>query len=240
MSAGGESERFVTTRWTRVLQSRGKTAAADAALSELCEAYYKPVSAFIRWQARDEEKARDLTQEFFARLLKRGTIGEVDPRRGRFRSYLLTCVKNFLRDQHGHHAAAKRNPGMPLQSISGETTAFDPADPAAERPDVEFDRQWALAVIDRALTQLAREHEESGKKEYFETLKPWLTGDIENLPQAIAAEKLQLSESGVKTAIHRLRRRFRDLVKAEIAATLPEPDQALVADELSYLVSILR
>src|SRR5690349_8460871 len=126
MTPGQGSERFVTTRWTRVLQARGKTAEADAALGELCEAYYRPVFAFVKFQTRDEEKAKDLTQDFFARLLKRQSLGEVNPARGRFRSYLLMSVKNFLRDMHDHDVAAKRNPGAPLESISGNTTAFDP------------------------------------------------------------------------------------------------------------------
>jgi RNA polymerase sigma factor (sigma-70 family) len=240
MSQTRAADRFVTTRWTRVLQARGFSPESDAALSELCEAYYKPVFAFIRWQVRDEEKTRDLTQEFFARLLKRESIGNVNPARGRFRTYLLASVKNFLIDARDHDQAAKRNSGVPLESISSDTGAFDPPDPKTPKPELEFDRQWALAILDRALAFLAREHESSGKLELFQTLKPWLTGDTENIPQAVAAEKLGLTDTAVKVAIHRLRRRFRDLVKQEIASTLPEPDPALVADEMSYLVSILR
>ena len=243
MSSSHAANRFVTTQWTRVLQARGQSADAQSALSELCEAYYAPVHAFIR-RTVGEDRARDLTQEFFARLLKRHSLGNADPTRGRFRNYLLTSVKNFLHDQHDAQSAAKRNPGAPLQSIDPDTNStnigFQIPDPQSPAPDLEFDRKWALAILDRALNLLAEEMKSEGKQETFETLKPWLTGDTENLPQSQAAKTLATTESNIKVAIHRLRRRFRDLVKEQIAATLPEPTPALVADELSYLGSILR
>jgi RNA polymerase sigma factor (sigma-70 family) len=237
--------RFVTTQWTRVIQARGQSEDAQTELAELCEAYYSPVQAFIRRTVNDEEKSRDFTQEFFARLLKRHSLGNADPKRGRFRNYLLTSVKNFLNDQHDADHAAKRNPGTPLQSIHPDTNStthpgLQIADPQSPAPDLEFDRKWALALLDRALTTLAAEMKSENKQETFETLKPWLTGDTENLPQSQAATTLATTESNIKVAVHRLRRRFRDLVKEQIAATLPEPNPALVADELSYLVSILR
>ena len=115
---------FVTTQWTRVLQARGETAEASVALSELCEWYYQPVLTFIRCSVRDDELARDLTQDFFARLLAQNHLGNVDPERGKFRSYLLTAVKNFLKDAHAHANAAKRNPGTPLVAIAADTTAM--------------------------------------------------------------------------------------------------------------------
>ena len=236
--------RFVTTQWTRVLQARGQSEDAQSALSELCEAYYAPVHAFIRRAVSDEEKSRDLTQEFFARLLKRHSLGNADPKRGRFRNYLLASVTNFLNDAHDAESAAKRNPGSPLESIHSDTeaTGFGNqfADPQSPSPELEFDRKWALAILDRALTTLSEEMKSEGKQNTFETLKPWLTGDTENLPQSEAAKTLATTEANIKVAVHRLRRRSRDLVKEQIAATLPEPTPALVADELSYLVSILR
>jgi len=141
-------------------------------------------------------------------------------------------------------SAAKRNPGQPIESLQRDTTSTNAeiqiADPHALSPDVEFDRKWAFALLDRALTQLAEEHKAENKSQLFETLKPWLTGDIEGLSYNDAAKALNINESTIKVSIHRLRRRFRDLVKTQIAATLPEPDLALVADEMSYLVSILR
>lgn len=235
---------FHTTQWTRVLQARGDSDDARAALSDLCEAYYHPVLTFIRAQTREEDRSRDLTQEFFARLLKKSGFSKLDPARGRFRSYLLAAVKHFLSDMRDHNAAAKRNPGQPLESIQRDTTSTNAElqipDPQAVSPDIEFDRKWALTILDRALTQLAEEHKAEDKQQLFETLKPWLTGDTENRSQAEAARALDMNESTFKVSIHRLRRRFRDAVKTQIAATLPEPDHALVQDELTYLLSILR
>ena len=248
MSAQRETPRpnraFLTTQWTRVLQARGNSDDARAALSDLCEAYYNPVLTFIRAQTRDDDRARDLTQEFFARLLKKDGFAKLDPARGRFRSYLLAAVKHFLADMHDRDQAAKRNPGLPLQSLNYDTHSttaeIQIADPNAPSPELEYDRKWAITILDRALTQLAEEHKAENKQQLFETLKPWLTGDTNQLPQSEAARALAMNESTFKVAIHRLRRRFRDHVKTQIAATLPEPDLALVSDELSYLVSILR
>jgi RNA polymerase sigma-70 factor (ECF subfamily) len=235
---------FRTTQWTRVLQARGDSDEARAALSDLCEAYYSPVFTFVRAQIRNEDQARDLTQEFFARLLKKSGFSKLDPARGRFRSYLLAAVKHFLSDMRDREAAAKRNPGQPLESLQRDTVSTQAEiqipDPNATAPDIEFDRKWAMTLLDRALTQLAEEHKTEGKSELFETLKPWLTGDTGNIRQSEAAQALGLNESTLKVSIHRLRRRFRDVVKTQIAATLPEPDHALVTDELSYLLSILR
>lgn len=237
---------FHTTQWTRVLQARGSTDDARAALSELCEAYYNPVLTFIRAQTRHDDRARDLTQEFFARLLKKDGFAKLDPARGRFRSYLLAAVKHFLADMRDRDHAAKRHPALPLESLHANTDTHSTTaelqipDPNSPSPEIEFDRKWALTILDRALTQIADEHKTENKQQQFETLKPWLTGDTENLSQAEAARALNINESTAKVAIHRLRRRFRDHVKTEIAATLPEPEPALVADELSYLVSTLR
>src|SRR5687767_13705278 len=160
------SRAFHTTQWTRVLQARGNSDDARAALSELCEAYYNPVLAFIRIQLFDEEKARDLTQEFFARLLKKDGFAKLDPTRGRFRSYLLAAVKHFLSDMRDRDQAAKRNPGLPLESLNRDTTSttaeFQIADPNSPSPEIEFDRKWALTILDRALTQLTDEHKTEG------------------------------------------------------------------------------
>ena len=248
MSASPEMPRpnraFLTTQWTRVLQARGDSEDARTALSDLCEAYYNPVLTFIRAQSREDDRSRDLTQEFFARFLKKDGFAKLDPARGRFRSYLLAAVKHFLADMHDRDQAAKRNPGLPLQSLNYDTTSttaeLQIPDPNSPSPELEYDRKWAITILDRALTQLAEEHKAEDKQQLFETLKPWLTGDADHLPQRDAAAALGMNESTFKVAIHRLRRRFRDHVKTQIAATLPEPDHALVSDELSYLVSILR
>jgi len=231
---------FVTTQWTRVLEARGDSPEAKAALSDLCAAYSAPVLAFIRRTAPDEDAARDLTQEFFARLLARQGIATVDPQRGRFRSFLLGAVKHFLAAMRAHDHRLKRGAGQPMESIDPGTDTSPGLllpDPKALIPDREFDRKWALTLLDHALAALAREHHAAGKAGHFEALKPWLTGDIEGLSQADAARQLGLNESAVKVAIHRLRRRFREVIKNEIGQTLVDPAQ--VEDELRYLLEAL-
>ncbi len=233
---------FLPTRWTLVLRARGDSATAQAALSELCESYYAPVLAFIRHCRHDEEAARDLTQEFFARLLARHGLDTVEPGRGRFRSFLLGAVKHFLADQHDRAQAAKRGGGQTSVSIEAgggtiTTTELQIPDPAGPAPDTVFDRQWALTLVERALDLLAAELAAAAKSDHFETLKPWLLGEIDTLSQAEAASRLGLTEGAAKVAIHRLRKRFRELVKAEIAQTVG--DAAQVQDELRYLLEVL-
>jgi RNA polymerase sigma factor (sigma-70 family) len=228
---------FVTTQWTRVLEARGNSSDAKAALSDLCAAYYAPVFAFVRRNSPDENAARDLTQEFFARLLG-GSSLQPDPQRGRFRSYLLTAVKNFLSDMRDRERAIKRGGGqapIPLETDTSHGAQFP--DSSISAPDIEFDHKWALTVLNRAMDALATEHIGPEQVKQFETLKPWLTGDTEDLSQADAARVLGCSESTAKVAIHRLRRRFRELVKSEIRQTMNDPAQ--VADELACLIAAL-
>jgi RNA polymerase sigma factor (sigma-70 family) len=231
---------FVTTQWTRVLEARGATPDAQAALSDLCAAYYAPVFDFIRRNAPDEDSARDLSQEFFARLLAGHGIDNVERERGRFRSYLLGAVKHFLADMRDHEHRLKRGAGHSLEPLdpgTDTTTSLQLPDPKAPSPEREFDRKWAFTVLDRALAALAEEHKIAGKSDQFEALRPWLTGDTDDLSQAAAASRLGINEGAVKVAIHRLRRRFRELVKLEIGQTLHNPAQ--VADELACLQAAL-
>ena len=232
----------MATRWTLVLRARAESPAAQGALGELCEAYYATVLAFIRQSGRQDEAARDLTQEFFARLLAGGGLDSVQPGRGRFRSFVLGAVKHFLADQHDHVQAAKRGGGQRILSIeagagSSTTTELEVPDPAGPAPDTVFDREWALTLVERALSVLAGEFAAAGKAEQFDTLKPWLLGEVESLSQADAARRLGLTEGAAKVAIHRLRKRFRELVKAEIAQTVD--DATPVQDELRYLLEVL-
>ena len=226
-----------------MLSARGDSPEAHAAFSDLCSAYYAPVLAFVRRSTRDEETARDLTQGFFAQLTAHHGLGTVEPGRGHFRSYLLGAVKNYLIKQHEHASAAKRGGGQAPVSIDAGSDGSDTSmevqipDPAATAPDTFFDHEWALAVVHRALSVLATESVAAGKGDQFEKLKPWLLGEVESLSQADAARLLNMSEGAVKVAIHRLRKRFREVVKTEIAQTLDDPAQ--VREELRYLVEVL-
>ena len=231
---------FVTTRWTQVLRARGSTPDAQKALGELCEAYWQPVFRFLQREGREEDAARELTQEFFARLLARHGLDTVQQGRGRFRSFLLGAVKHFLADVRDHSQRIKRGSGQVPESIDPGTDTspgIEIADPVALPSDTFFDRQWALALMERGLAALESEFGTSSKADQFSILKPWLVGETPVLSQLDAARKLGMSEGAVKVSVHRLRKRFRELIRAEIAQTVEEP--ARVNEELRYLVEVL-
>lgn len=229
---------FRTTRWTQVLASRGESAEARAALSELCAAYYQPVFHFLQREGRNEDAARELTHEFFARVLGHQSLAGADPQRGRFRSYLLGAVKHFVADLRGRERTAKRGGGAEHEPLHAGTDTSPGVDvPDTTTADAGFDREWAMTLLARALTALAREQASAGKARDFEVLKPWLTGESVAQSQADAARELGMTEGAVKVAIHRLRRRFRELVKAEIAQTVGDP--AMVQEELQSLLAAL-
>jgi len=241
MSTEPNTAAFGLTRWTLVLRSQGGTPEARAALSELCEAYYPPVRRFLQREGRDEETARELAQEFFARVLQRGDLGAADPARGRFRSYLLGAVKHFLADHRRHERREKRGGGQAPESLdearNDDQPPLEVADEQANVSDAWFDRQWAFTVMERALAGVGKEFSSAGKADQFAVLKPWLVGETEALSQAEAARKLGLNEGAVKVAIHRLRKRFREQVRAEIAQTVA--DGTDIDGELRYLVEVL-
>lgn len=224
---------FHPTRWTLVLRSRGEGEEAKAALSDLCEAYYEPVVVFLRRDGRSDDVARDLAHAFFESVLTDG-VGSPDPNRGRFRSYLLGALKHFLSKQRDAALAGKRGGGVEHVAIVGESDTS----PGLQLPGViddtlAFDREWALALIGRALGMLEAEHVE--KEFVFTTLKPWLDGGSA-ISQADAAGSLGMSETAVKVAIHRLRARFRELIRAEVAATVGDPDE--LTEELRHLIAV--
>ncbi len=238
----GVAGAFATTRWTLVLRSRGDSTEARAALAELCEAYWRPVFEFLRRRLGKEEEAREATQEFFARVLARGNLDRADPDRGRFRSFLLGAVKHFLSDARDRAGAAKRGGGCEFVSWDaggeggeGVASAVPAGDGGAG--DHGFDRGWAVSVVNRALAALGREHRESGRGAVFEALKPWLLGQPPGMGQAETARGLGWTENAVRVAVHRLRRRFRELVHGEIRQTVET--EAEVQEEIRYLLDVL-
>ena len=232
------SSPFAPTRWTLILRARGGTPESRAALSELCAAYYQPVLRFLQREGRDEDTARELAQEFFARTLERGHLGDADPARGRFRSYLLGAVKHFLADRRKRESRERRGGGVAPESLDAPPPEGgrprEIADEGAAVSDTWFDREWALAVMARSLTAVEREFEAAGKQGQFTRLQPWLMGETPSLSQAEAARELGLSEGALKVAVHRLRKRFREAIRAEIAQTLIEGGD--VEEELRYLI----
>lgn len=224
---------FHPTRWTLVLRARGEGVEAQMALSDLCAAYYAPVVAFLRRDGRSDDAAREKAHAFFESLLG-GGLGTPDPQRGLFRSYLLGSLKHFLSKQRDAALSQKRGGGAEHVPLVSETDTS----PGLPMPGIlddalSFDREWALTLIARALAAIEAEHAE--KVFIFTTLKPWL-GAGATSSQADAAATLGMSETAVKVAVHRLRARFRELIRAEIAATVSDP--AEVADELRHLIKI--
>lgn len=229
-----EPDAFRTTRWTRVLAARGQSPEARVALGDLCADYYAPVEAFVRRYRHGRDDARDLTQEFFAVLLEGRSLGGVEPTRGRFRSYLLGAVKHFLADRAARAAAAKR--GGDRTSL-GEMGLSEVADPDGFPPDAFFDRQWALAVVESAMVQLRTESTDGDDSGRFEVLKGWLIASADGADAAGAARTLGMTDGAFKVAVHRLRKRFRVLVRERIAASLGEADS--LDGELDHLIRAL-
>lgn len=247
------SNSFHTTRWTQVLAAGGKSPDAKQALRELCETYYSPVELFVRRyrgeaNAPPHDDARDLTHDFFAKLLEGHSLDNVDRTRGRFRSYLLGAVKHFLADQADRSLAAKRGGGQSILSLDANNSdddnsedrlhaRCDVADPWGFPPDAYFDHQWALAIVERAMNHLEVDSQKNGECERFAVLRRWLVTPSGQDTAVAAARSLHLSDAAFKVAVHRLRKRFRQLVKEQIAATVDGPEA--IQEELEYLVQAL-
>ena len=229
-------EDFRTTRWTQVSRAKADSPEGRCALSELCSAYYEPVVAFLRYELRDANAARDLTHDFFAHVLGGGAMAHAEQEHGRFRSYLLGAVKHFLSHQREAVRRLKRGGGVEDISLN-ETEARSMPDASVLSPDAAFDRQWALTVVARALEALRHECVLEGRGEFFQQVKPWLTGDATRGDQAALAASCGLDANALKVAVHRLKRRFRQLVKAEVAGTLNDP--GLVEGEMRALFAAL-
>ena len=232
---------FHTTRWTIVLKARGDAPEATAALSDLCQAYYTPVLRFLQREGKSKDEAEELAQSFFARLLTKNSIQNADPQKGRFRSYRLGALKNFLSEHRRNLSRQKRGGDIQHQSLDEPETDNTPGlqlpDPTSSIPDSYFDREWALAIMDRGLQTVEAALANNGKSLHFEILKPWLMGDATTLSQADAANALNLSPGAIKVSIHRLRKDFADVIRSEIAQTVNTPEE--ISEELRYLIEVL-
>jgi DNA-directed RNA polymerase specialized sigma24 family protein len=241
LSDGSSPGQFPTTRWSRVVLAGDPDARlARESLAELCSAYWYPLYAYIRRRGYGPEVAQDLTQDFFARLLEKGLLAEADPSRGRFRAFLRTVCACFLANRRDWEHARKRGGGRTTLSIDANKAegryALELADGLT--PERIFDRSWALTLLGRVLDRLGGEYDEAGKAATFEAIRGMLAGDPDAHSYAAVAARLGTTEGAARVAAHRLRRRYGEMLRHEIASTLAEP--AEVDDEIRDLFAALE
>jgi RNA polymerase sigma factor (sigma-70 family) len=238
LSPGG---RFTTTQWSVVLAAAGsKDTEARDALAQLCQVYWYPLYAFVRRQGCTPDDACDLTQQFFLRLMEKDFLGDVARSKGKFRSFLLVALKHFLSKERARARAIKRGGRraiLSLDVLSAEARfRSEPEDNAT--PEKLFERRWAICLLDKVFARLAAEYEKAGKRALFDGLQGCLAGDRSGLPYAEIAATLGMSEGAVKVAVYRLRRRYRDVLRQEIAQTVADP--ADIDGEIRDLFSALE
>lgn len=227
---------FVTTHWSVVLTAgRSNTPRAREALERLCRTYWYPLYAYVRLRGHSPEDAKDLTQEFFARLLQAQSLANADPNRGKFRSFLLGAMNHCLANEWAKMRAQKRGGGTPAISLDLEAAErrFELEPAKEESPDQAFDRRWAAALLSEVLDRLESEYRRAQRGQLFAALKQTLIGARESQPYAVLAKRLGLNEGAVRTAVHRLRKRYRELIRDEIANTVSSPEE--VEAEIRYL-----
>jgi RNA polymerase sigma-70 factor (ECF subfamily) len=234
------SDEFPSTVWIRVEEARDQSQPRSReALAELCEAYWRPVYAFIRRKGNDPDRAADLTQGFFTVLIETGALSSVTPNKGRFRSFLMAACSHFLSNQRVYERALKRGGGRALISID-QLKAEDRlgVEPFHElTPERAFIRQWALTLLDRVMTRLQKEATVKGKAQLFEQLRPAILGSASTPSYQHISDSMGLSESMVRVNVHRYRTRYRVLLHDEIARTLSDPDE--IEEEITTLIQAL-
>ncbi|MFK7819762.1 MAG: RNA polymerase sigma factor [Planctomycetaceae bacterium] len=234
------NEPFHTTRWSIVLAA-GRDATSESsssALETLCQTYWYPLYVYIRRRTKDVHEAQDVTQAFFERLLEKKTLANADPDRGRFRAFLLTACKRFVVNEWKKEQAVKRGGGKATLSLDFEAAENRYSLEAEESltPEILYEQQWAITLLDSVLDQLETEFVDRDKQAQFDVLKPFLTGSTA-MTHAEAGAQLSMQEGAVKVAVHRMRTRYRDLIRAEIAQTVESPGQ--IDDEIRRLFEVL-
>jgi RNA polymerase sigma-70 factor (ECF subfamily) len=231
---------FKTTNWAVVVRAADRTSPEGRqALAELCQSYWYPIYVFVRRRGYAPEAAEDLTQGFFVDLLTRGSLGIVDPARGRFRSFLIKALEHFLSNSRGCERRLKRGWGRSFPIDFRDAEGRYVGEPAHDlTPERLFERRWALTLLGHSLDQLEREIGAEGKTALFEQLKPTLSGEPAQVSYAKIGAALDMTEGAVRVAAHRLRKRFGTLIRQEIARTVAEPNQ--IEEEIRDLFRALR
>jgi len=231
--------RFLTTHWSMVIRaSHDDSAIARQALGELCRNYWYPLYAFVRRQGYSPADAEDLTQSFLTKLLEMKYLADVRQEKGKFRSFLLMAIKHFMGHEYERQHAQKRGGFQAVVSIdqdAAESRLCLEADRHLE-PDVYFERQWAVALLERVMTKLREEYLATGRAKLFENLRDSLVKDESAQPYAELAAQLKLTEPAVKMAVSRLRARYREILREEIAETVETPGE--IEDEIRYLFAL--
>lgn len=232
---------MATTQWSLVLAARdGSDTEARRALEALCQTYWPPLYAYIRHRESDPEEARDLVQAYFAEFLEKKFLEQVDPEKGPFRSFLLSSLRHFLSHERERKRTSKRGGGastLSLDIAAGEEEyALQPS--AGRTPEEVYEQIWAMTVLNRAMDRLRRDYADSGRGAQFEELKRYLTSADLQVPYREVAKKLDSREQAVKTAVYRLRKRYGDFLRVEIAQTVSDP--AEVESELRHLLAVVR
>ncbi|HWB04064.1 MAG TPA: RNA polymerase subunit sigma-24 [Verrucomicrobiales bacterium] len=240
MTAAEFPQDFHTTHWSIVTQAADTASPGSlAALEKLCRAYWFPLYAYVRRRGHEVEEARDLTQGFFAVLLEKNYVADADTNRGRFRTFLLSALGHYLANEWNRAHAKKRGGGTARFSMDAlnaeERYRLEPADAAS--PERFYDRRWAEAVLATVLAQLRREFEDTGRGQRFDDLKAHLLGDAGALPYEELAARMGIGLNGVRSVVHRLRKRFATLTRNEIAQTVTSPEE--VEDEIRHLFQSL-
>lgn len=229
---------FQTTHWSVVLRAGDACeSTARQALEELCRAYWFPLYAYVRRQGQRAEDAQDLTQEFFSRFLEHGNFERANPGRGRFRTYLLTSLKRFLNEEWRRANRQKRGGGQFVTPVNLEDAevrlSAEPCDTLS--PDRLYDRRWVDALLERVVERLRQDYESTGRKSVYLQLQQYLWGPLAEVSYAEMGRRLKMNEGAVKVAVHRLRQRYRELLREEVAHTVEKPED--VEEELRYMLA---
>jgi RNA polymerase sigma-70 factor (ECF subfamily) len=221
------------------MAGRGTAPGADSALERLCRTYWYPLYAYTRWRGYSAEDGEDLTQEFFARLLQRNSLAEVGPEKGKFRSFLLAALNHFLANEYDRATARKRGHGQaPISLDAAAAEGMFALEPVCDlTPEKLFERRWAAELLDQAFKLLREEYEQAGKLALFDELSAFLTADAASGDYAPMAQRLNMGTGAVTVAVHRLRQKYRDCVRAQVAQTVATP--ADLEDEMRHLFAVL-
>jgi RNA polymerase sigma factor (sigma-70 family) len=231
---------FATTHWSVVLAAGEENTLQSAeALEQLCRTYWYPLYAYVRREGHRPADAQDLTQEFFSRLLARKSLAQVSPEKGKFRSFLLAALRHFLADQRDHAQAIKRGGKVEFLSLDAQEAERRLRLEPVDRLDAEkiYERRWAMTLLQKALDGLRAESAAAGKARWFEGLRSFLSGDASS-SSAEAAAELGLTDTAFRGAVYRLRQRYRELVREEIAHTVSDPSE--IEEEIRYLIAVIK